>query len=73
MWNFALPAELKNVFLTTQEAAEFLKIGKSTLEQARLTGSGPPYVRFGPKAIRYRVSDLEGWGVMHSATCEYRH
>ena len=71
MWSFALPEELKNIYLTTKDAAEFLKIGKSTLEQARLNGTGPKYVRFGPKAIRYRTVDLEAWGEQFLCTAEY--
>jgi len=71
MWGFALPSELQNIYLTTKEAAEFLRIGKSTLEQSRLNGGGPPFVKFGPKVIRYRVLDLEEWGTRHSCTAEY--
>jgi len=35
-WSFALPAELKGRYLNTEDAAEYLGLGKSTLEQYRL-------------------------------------
>lgn len=57
---------------TTSEAASFLKLGKSTLEQLRLKGGGPSFVRFGPKTIRYRYADLMAWGRTYSSTSEYR-
>ncbi|MEW8645222.1 MAG: helix-turn-helix domain-containing protein [Candidatus Thiodiazotropha endolucinida] len=44
--------------LTTFEAAKFLSITPRTLEQMRQHGTGPLYVRFTPKCIRYRVKDL---------------
>jgi hypothetical protein len=48
-WSFALLPEMMNEYLTTVEAAKVLKIGKSTLEQMRLKGDGPRFVKFGPK------------------------
>jgi hypothetical protein len=45
-------------YLTTEEAALFIKIGVSTLEQLRLTGCGPKFCRFGKKTIRYQVDDV---------------
>lgn len=46
--------------LNTQEAAEFLGMGVSTLEQARVYGHlAIPYVRIGSRTIRYRLEDLE--------------
>jgi len=47
--------------LNTAETAEFLGLGKSTLEQDRLYGRlGIPYVRMG-RSIRYRREDLEAY------------
>ncbi|QNN66437.1 helix-turn-helix domain-containing protein [Sphingomonas lutea] len=44
----------------TPEAAEFLRLGKPTLERLRLTGEGPRYCKLGG-AVRYRRCDLEAW------------
>jgi excisionase family DNA binding protein len=45
--------------LTTSETARFLGIGKSTLEQARLSGSLKlKFVRVG-RLVRYRINDIE--------------
>lgn len=71
-WGFALTQEMKNEFLTTEEVAEFLKVGKSTIEQARINGSGPKFVKFGPKTIRYQVDDVINWGKKFSHTAEYQ-
>ncbi|MEP6868700.1 MAG: helix-turn-helix domain-containing protein [Novosphingobium sp.] len=47
--------------LTVREAAQYLKLGKPTLDRYRVTGDGPRYVRMSPGAIRYRRADLECW------------
>ncbi len=39
-------------------AAEFLGISHRTLENYRLTGEGPPWVRIGKRLVRYKKSDL---------------
>lgn len=44
--------------LTQNEAANFLKVSHRTLENYRLTGDGPKYVRIGKRLVRYRKSDL---------------
>lgn len=51
-----MPSEL----LTTSEAARWAKVSESFLNKARLTGSGPRFVRLG-RAIRYRQADLDAW------------
>ena len=47
--------------LDTSEAAEFLGLAPTTMEHWRLVRKGPPFVRVGPRAIRYRRADLEEW------------
>ncbi len=47
--------------INTAEAAKRLGLAKSTLDKARLTGTGPPYVRVLGGRIRYRPADLEAW------------
>lgn len=46
--------------MTTAEAAEYVRLGKPTLERFRVTGEGPQYCKLGG-AIRYRKSDLDAW------------
>jgi excisionase family DNA binding protein len=71
MWNFALLPEMLNEYLTTEEAAQVLKVGKSTLEQLRISGNGPMFRRFGTR-IRYQMGDLDQWGEKYSSTSEYK-
>jgi excisionase family DNA binding protein len=47
-------------FLTTQEAAEFLKLQRATLEAWRCRGGGPRFVKLG-RAVRYHRDDLSRW------------
>ncbi|QWV97455.1 helix-turn-helix domain-containing protein [Geomonas nitrogeniifigens] len=46
--------------LTTQEAAEILRVKESTLEQWRWQGRGPQFVKLG-RLVRYRLADLEAY------------
>ena len=46
--------------LNTEGAAAYLGLAESTLEKARVTGTGPDFVKLG-RAVRYRVADLDGW------------
>jgi hypothetical protein len=41
-------------------AARILKLSKSYLNKARVTGSGPPYVKFG-RSVRYHIPSLLAW------------
>lgn len=43
---------------TSEEAAAYLRLKCNTLAWYRCNGGGPPYVRVGSKAIRYRIGDL---------------
>jgi len=40
-------------FLTTEETAKLLKVTTMTLAQWRYRGDGPPFMRLGPRLIRY--------------------
>jgi excisionase family DNA binding protein len=44
--------------LTTAEAAEYLAVSEAFLERDRWAGGKIPYVRIGPKSIRYKLSAL---------------
>ena len=53
-----------NRFLTTKEAAEFLKMSPWVLLFMRQHEDGPPYIRIGKRKIVYDVDDLVSF--MHS-------
>lgn len=44
--------------ITTEAAAAYLGLATSTLEKARVFGTGCRYVKLG-RAVRYRISDLD--------------
>lgn len=45
--------------LTTKEAAKWLGLGVSTLEQSRVSGINcPKFIKIG-RAVRYRLTDLQ--------------
>ncbi|MDB5612512.1 MAG: hypothetical protein JWQ22_165 [Devosia sp.] len=50
-----------NQLLTAGEIADLGGPSRRTLERLRQEGGGPPYVRWGVKIIRYRVSDYQAW------------
>lgn len=45
--------------LTTEEFRRRARISKRTAIRWRLAGIGPKPVRIGPRAIRYRASDVD--------------
>ena len=47
-------------FLTTKEAAHFLRLKPNTLEKMRVYGGGPQYRKHG-RHVRYHVDDLLAW------------
>lgn len=51
---------MKAVMDTNELAAE-LSLAPGSLNKMRRQGTGPPYVRIAPKAIRYRREDVEAW------------
>lgn len=46
--------------LNTREAADYVRLGKPTLERFRISGAGPIFVKLGG-AVRYRKPDLDAW------------
>jgi hypothetical protein len=54
------------VYLTTVEAARYLKLSRQFLEAARYRadGSGPAYIKL-ERAVRYRRSALDEWMTAH--------
>ncbi|SFJ53200.1 helix-turn-helix domain-containing protein [Bradyrhizobium sp. Gha] len=55
-------ATITTEYLTTPEAAGYLKVSPQYLEGARSRGdgTGPPYVKL-ERAVRYRRHDLDAW------------
>jgi excisionase family DNA binding protein len=47
-------------YLTTAEAAEYLRLSSRTLEKHRCIGTGPRFRKVG-RMIRYTISDLDKW------------
>ena len=50
--------------LTTEEAADYLRLSVPTLERLRCTGQGPPFIKLGPgkrSRVVYLKNDLEAF------------
>jgi predicted DNA-binding transcriptional regulator AlpA len=47
--------------LPTPAAARFLGLSESTLEKMRLYGTGPPFIKLGPKAVGYDRNVLDAY------------
>ena len=54
---------MKNLpkFLTENQTAAYLNLGRATLTNWRNRHKGPPYVRLPTGGIRYPAADLEAW------------
>ncbi len=61
------------ILLTVEEAAARLKISKHTLNRWRVTGEGPPFIKYGPRLVRYREAALNEWAPKRTmaSTSEY--
>ncbi len=55
-------------YLTTTEAASYLRMSKQFLEIARHRGGGPPFIKLS-RAVRYHRPSLDQWMLKH----ERRH
>jgi excisionase family DNA binding protein len=47
--------------MRTDEAANYLRLSRSTLEKMRLSGDGPPFIKSGKRIVLYKTEDLEQW------------
>lgn len=47
--------------LNPKEAADYLSVSQDRLQHWRTHGGGPPFIKWGPKTIRYRLCDLNRW------------
>ncbi|MCA0378115.1 MAG: helix-turn-helix domain-containing protein [Actinobacteria bacterium] len=55
---------LAPVFLTQREVADLLRVPVRTVEDWRLTRSGPPWVKLG-RHVRYEQAELLVWVKEH--------
>ena len=46
--------------LKSRQAARYMGMSESWLRQARMTGSGPPFLKLG-RSVRYFLGDLDRW------------
>ena len=44
-----------------KEAADYLDLSEATLERDRWRGGDIPYIKVGPRAIRYDLSQLDAY------------
>ena len=49
---------MDEIYLTPQQAAEFLSVSKYTLQNQRSQRVGPPFVKLRNRLVRYKKSDL---------------
>jgi excisionase family DNA binding protein len=47
-------------FLTTDQAAHYVRLSRRTLEKMRVIGDGPLYRKHG-RYVRYHIDDLNAW------------
>ncbi len=55
-----LPAGLTPA-LNTEQAAAYCGLASATMEGLRCKGGGARFVRYGRKAVRYLIADLDAW------------
>ncbi len=55
-----LPAGLVPA-VNTDQAAAYCGLASATMEGLRCKGGGPRFVRYGRKAVRYLIADLDAW------------
>ena len=55
-----LPTGVAPAF-NTDQASAYTGLAPATLERLRCTGGGPRFVRYGRKAVRYLIADLDAW------------
>ena len=51
-----------------KSAAEFLSYSTRALQNWRLRGGGPPYVKVSSRSVRYRLRELIAWSEDHLQT-----
>ncbi len=51
--------ECNDKLIRQKQAAEYLNVSEATLERDRWRGGDIPYIRIGPRAIRYDLEQLD--------------
>lgn len=52
---------IDKLYLTTEEAANYLSLKPATLTQWRAAGKGPNFIKAGKRIVRYTKEDLDNW------------
>ena len=47
--------------LRPDEAAAYLGVTRDMLQRWRTAGTGPAFLSWGPRTVRYRIRDLDNW------------
>jgi hypothetical protein len=47
--------------LRSAEAAEYLRLSRSTLAKLRVSGRGPTYEKAGDRIVLYDLAELDNW------------
>jgi hypothetical protein len=50
-----------DIFLNEARAADLISVNPRTLQQWRMRGTGPQFVRISSRCVRYRYRDLMAW------------
>ena len=58
-------SDKKPLYLSNDEAADFLRLSPRTLEKLRVVGGGPPFRKF-RRRVFYAVEDLQGWAALRA-------
>ena len=58
---YCCPMTNTEPLVTQEEVAEYLSVSTRTLEHWRRVNLGPPYVKLGTRAVRYRMSEVGRW------------
>jgi len=53
--------ELRTRLVKQNDAAKYLGLSEATLERDRWRGGDIPYIRIGPRAIRYDLEQLDDY------------
>jgi hypothetical protein len=60
-WSRYMANELRHRLVKQDKAAEYLGLSEATLERDRWRGGNIPFVRIGPRAIRYDLEQLDDY------------
>lgn len=52
-------------YMSPDEAAMLLGVGRSTLAKLRMTGGGPAYLKLSPRKVVYEIAELDRWAATH--------